>query len=60
LVSWQKIPEILAPGWVTDPGDAHSLLPGVGSTTLSEGTKVAALWYEQQGWLKRLKTNPEL
>jgi nucleoside-diphosphate-sugar epimerase len=60
LVSWQKIPEILAPGWVTDPGDAHSLLPGVGSTTLSEGTKVAARWYEQQGWLKRLKTNPEL
>ena len=51
LVSWSKLPEILAAGWVADVAQAAECLPDLGATALPEGAAETALWYRAQGWL---------
>jgi nucleoside-diphosphate-sugar epimerase len=43
--------QVLAPGWVCDPGKAKARLGFTASTSLSESIARAAIWYRRAGWL---------
>jgi nucleoside-diphosphate-sugar epimerase len=43
--------QLLAPGWVCDPGKARERLGFVATTPLAASIDRAAAWYRAQGWL---------
>src|SRR5690606_21933009 len=51
LVSLDKLPEILAEGWVAGTGKAQALLEGVCPTPLAAGARETAAWYRERGWI---------
>ncbi len=45
--------QVLAPGWLCDPGKARALLGFTAGTSLPESMARAAAWYVAEGWLGR-------
>ena len=45
--------QLLAPGWVCDPGKARERLGFEARTPLAESIARAARWYVEKGWLRR-------
>ena len=43
--------QVLAPGWVCDPGKARARLGFEAATPLSESIARAVAWYRDRGWL---------
>jgi len=51
LLCRQKMPELLAPGWVCDTDKILRELGFAAPTSLKEGVARTAKWYQREGWL---------
>jgi nucleoside-diphosphate-sugar epimerase len=51
ILNFQKIPELLAPGWVCATERIRNELGFTAETALPEGIQHALSWYRRQGWL---------
>lgn len=52
LVTLDKIPEIVAPGWVCAVDRARRELGFETTITLDEGARGTAAWYRERGWIR--------
>jgi nucleoside-diphosphate-sugar epimerase len=51
VLSRQKLPELLAPGWVCSTGKIRLDLGFTAPTSLKEGVRRTLEWYRREGWL---------
>jgi nucleoside-diphosphate-sugar epimerase len=51
ILSRQKLPELLAPGWVCSTARIRKDLGFTAPTALPEGVARALAWYRRKGWL---------
>jgi nucleoside-diphosphate-sugar epimerase len=51
ILSRQKYPEVVAPGWVTGTEKLRSDLGHVCSTAMDRGIAGTLAWYREQGWM---------
>lgn len=51
LLTLDKLPEVLAPGWSCSPAAAERDFGFVARTPLAEGARATAAWYRERGWL---------
>jgi UDP-glucose 4-epimerase len=51
MLSRQKLPELLAPGWVCSTGKIRKDLGFTAPTSLKEGVSRTIEWYRGEGWL---------
>jgi nucleoside-diphosphate-sugar epimerase len=51
ILSFQKMPELLAPGWVCSTTQIREDLDYTASTRLSEGVAQTLNWYRREGWM---------
>jgi nucleoside-diphosphate-sugar epimerase len=51
MLSRQKLPELLAPGWVCSTEKIRRDLGFTAPTSLTEGVSRTLEWYRGEGWL---------
>lgn len=51
LVTLNRLPEMLAEGWVVDASKARRLVGETCVTPFPEGARLTARWYVEEGWL---------
>jgi nucleoside-diphosphate-sugar epimerase len=51
MLTRDKVNELAAPHWVCDSSDTRQDLGWEPKVKWSEGAKLAADWYKEQGWL---------